>query len=517
MNPRTSKWFAAIALILSFLTVARTPAQTQEEQKGQKTQHHHYKLVDMGTLGGPNSGLSVPGFQILNNRGMFAAFANTSTSNPNSNCFVPFNAPDCFVEHPVVWHNRVLTDLGVLPGGTNGQTTWISASGLIAGFSENGVIDPLTGQPEGVAVLWQGGKPTNLGTVPGGTESLGVAVNSRGQVVGFSSNDLPDPFSIAGFPTQTRAFLWQKGAMLDLGTLGGPDAYASCVNERGQVVGFSYTDSNVNPVTGMPTGHPFLWQDGEMTDLGTLGGTLSGWFAGGTLCALNNQGQVVGASNLAGDLVTHPFLWSKTEGLKDLGTLGGTFGHPDWINDVGEVVGYATTAGDQVGHAFLWCRGVMTDLGTVGNDPQSEGESINSQGQVVGVSFDSGGNDLHGFLWEDGGPIVDLNTLVPPGSSLTVVNAVNINDRGEIAATGFLSNGDARAFLLIPCDENHPEVAGCDYDPVEAVTAVPVRSAQITLAPAAASAAKLSPAEISARYRSLMGNRSRRFGALPRQ
>jgi probable HAF family extracellular repeat protein len=431
------------------------------------TSHHHYKLIDMGTLGGPNTRISGPGFQILNNRGMFAAFANTSASNPNSNCFVPFNAPDCFIEHPTVWHNNVLTDLGVLPGGTNGQTTWISATGLIAGFSENGLIDPLTGQPEGVAVLWEGGKVTDLGTVPGGTESLGVAVNSRGQVVGFSSNDISDSFSIAGFPTQTRAFLWQKGAMRDLGTLGGPDALAGCINESGQVVGFSYTDSNVNPVTQLPTGHAFLWQDGEMTDLGTLGGTLSGSFVGNILCGINNRGQVVGASNLAGDLVVHPFLWSKTEGMKDLGTLGGTFGHPDWINDAGEVVGYATTAGDLVGRAFLWRRGVMTDLGTIGTDPQSEGESINSKGQVVGVTFDNNGNDLRGFLWEDEGPIVDLNTLVSLGSSVTVLGALNINDRGEIAAGGVLANGDVRAVLLIPCDENHPNVEGCDYNPVD--------------------------------------------------
>jgi probable HAF family extracellular repeat protein len=470
------------------------------------TSHHHYKLIDMGTLGGPNTRISGPGFQILNNRGMFAAFANTSASNPNSNCFVPFNAPDCFIEHPTVWHNNVLTDLGVLPGGTNGQTTWISATGLIAGFSENGLIDPLTGQPEGVAVLWEGGKVTNLGTVPGGTESLGVAVNSRGQVVGFSSNDISDSFSIAGFPTQTRAFLWQKGAMRDLGTLGGPDALAGCINEIGQVVGFSYTDSNVNPVTQLPTGHAFLWQDGEMTDLGTLGGTLSGSFVGNILCGINNRGQVVGASNLAGDLVVHPFLWSKTRGLQDLGTLGGTFGHPDWINDAGEVVGYATTAGDLVGHAFLWRRGVMTDLGTIGTDPQSEGESINSNGQVVGVTFDNDGNDLHGFLWEDEGPIVNLNTLVSLGSSVTVLGALNINDRGEIAAGGVLPNGDVRAVLLIPCDENHPDVEGCDYNLVDN-SATSALEAGTTAGPNT-----LPPANANANIRALLMNRMRRFG-----
>jgi probable HAF family extracellular repeat protein len=60
--------------------------------------------------------------------------------------------------------------------------------------------------------------------------------------------------------------------------------------------------------------------------------------------------------------------------MQDLGTLGGTFGHPDSINDGGDVVGFATTACDKVGHAFLWRNGVMTDLGTADGDPDSESQ-----------------------------------------------------------------------------------------------------------------------------------------------
>src|ERR1019366_689004 len=125
--------------------------------------HHQYKVVDVGTLGGPNSYISTP-FQILNNRGAFAAYANTSTPNPNPGCFIPFNAPDCFVEHAVVLRDGAVTELPVLPGGMNSQTTWISSSGLIAGFSENGVIDLLTGLPEARAVLWtKDGQVNDLG------------------------------------------------------------------------------------------------------------------------------------------------------------------------------------------------------------------------------------------------------------------------------------------------------------------------------------------------------------------
>ena len=70
--------------------------------------------------------------------------------------------------------------------------------------------------------------------------------------------------------------------------------------------------------------------------------------------------------------------------------------------------------------------------------------------------------------------MVDLNTLIPPGPSL--YSAMQINDRGEINANGALPNGDGRAFLLIPCDENHPGVEGCDYSMVEASAAVPQTS-----------------------------------------
>ena len=109
--------------------------------------------------------------------------------------------------------------------------------------------------------------------------------------------------------------------------------------------------------------------------------------------------------------------------------------------------------------------------------------------------------DLHGFLWENEGPIIDLNKVVLPGSALNVISAVFINDGGEIAARGLLPNGDIHAILLIPCDDNHPEIEGCDYDPVEATTEASDQSAQNAQAPAD-SPAKLSPTETMAKLRS---------------
>ncbi len=73
----------------------------------------------------------------------------------------------------------------------------------------------------------------------------------------------------------------------------------------------------------------------------------------------------------------------------------------------------------------------------------------------------------HAFLSEDGGPIIDLNTLIPPDSGLTLTGAIYINDRGEIAGFGLRPNGDEHAYVLIPCDSDHPRVEGCDYDPAD--------------------------------------------------
>jgi probable HAF family extracellular repeat protein len=328
------------------------------------------------------------------------------------------------------------------------------------------------------AILWgKDGSLTDLGTL-GGNESSANVVNSRGQVAGEALNTIPDPYTsnfnnflITG-ATQVHAFRWTKSrGMQDLGTLGGTDSAAFSINERGQIGGWSFTNTTVNPSTGIPTLDPFLWENGKMLDLGTLGGTV------GEANALNSQGHVVGFSNLAGDVNGHAFLWrNQSEGMIDLGTLGGNSGNAAFINDSDEVVGNDATA-DGLERAFLWRHGVMTNLGTIGTDPGSEAFSINSQGQVVGDTRDPIADvSLRAFLWEHGGPMVDLNALVPPNSGLQLTKGLYVNDRGEIAARGKLSNGDLHAVLLIPCDEKHADVEGCDYGMVDAPAAV----AQVT-------------------------------------
>ncbi len=414
-----------------------------------------YRLVDLGTLGGPSS--SEFASPVINNQGAITGASDTSDSDPNApNCY----NPDCFVNHAYIWTRGTFTDLGGLPGGFGSEGNGINDHNQVAGQSLNGLIDPLVGTPAGIAVLWQSdGQIVDLGTL-GGNQSLAATLNNQGQVVGGAANAIPDEFSMFGWATQTRAFLWQKGTMRDLGTLGGPDAFAIFINKRSQVAGVAYTNSTANPGTGIPTQDPFLWENGRMKDLGSLGGTLS------FVNAFNNRGQVAGESNLVGDSTSHPFLWDGMA-LKDLGSLGGSFGFATALNDLGEVSGGAWTAHDEALHAFLWTNGVMEDLGTINDDTCSVVHGMNSQGLVVGTSGDcpDGVFEQHGFLSLHGGSLINLNDFVPPQSELVITDGESINDRGEIAGSGMLPSGDFHAVVLLPCNDTEEDcMSASDYN-----------------------------------------------------
>ena len=119
--------------------------------------------------------------------------------------------------------------------------------------------------------------------------------------------------------------------------------------------------------------------------------------------------------------------------------------------------------------------------------------------------------------------MVDLNTLIPSGSNVQLSLAKTINDSGEIAVNGTpsgcgLVEACGHAVLLIPCDDNHPGLEGCDYSLVEASATVNVA----TRMPGANMPATASPGVSPEAIRQLLQSVGstpwrRRFGAQPQR
>lgn len=436
---KSRKHFAAVSVGIIAVIVMSGPAAAQQTR---------YKLIDLGTFGGPNSFVNGDIPPMINNRGAIAGAAETTQPCPYAGGFVS----DGVLQPALVWQNGRLTNLGLLPGGCFSLPNSINSRGVMVGSGDVGIIDNATGLPVIHADLRYKSQVLDLGTF-GGSNSLANDVNDSGQAVGGAENTDPDPWNfiftiITGLPSSTawHAALWQAGGKVDLGTLGGPDSFASVISQSGLVAGFSFTNSIANPSTGAPTIDPFVWERSlGMIDLGTLGGTVG--FAG----ALNNKGQVVGYSDLAGDLSNHAFVWQNGV-LTDLGTLGGANSDTGWINDAGQIIGRADLP-DGTHHAVIWQNGITIDLGTIGGDPCSNGHFINARGQATGSSTDCQGTILHTFLW-DNGNMIDLSSQVLPGSGFAAVDPIAINDAGEIVGNGTLLTGENHVVVLQPCSHD---------------------------------------------------------------
>ena len=387
---------------IAFLTVAvlLLPLAAQ----AQNTPRTRYTVIDLGTLGGAFGSSA----HSINNEGWIAGVA---------------NLPGDTVEHAALWRDGVVTDLGTL-GGDNSNVDFPvkNDAGLIVGFAQTSTIDPLgenfcvfSCTPSGGACngsnqscrgfRWRNGVMDPLGTI-GGNNSAALGANNRGLVVGVAENSTQDPNCIPPQVLDYKAVVWRGGAIHELPVVAG-DAIgvAIGVNDYNQVVGGSGMCGS-GPGIGPISIHAVLWQNNSVTDLGSLGG------AGNNIAyAINNRGQIVGASDLPGD---------------------------------------------NTGHAFLWQKGVMTDLGTLAGDFSSAAFGINDNGQVVGLSCDQSGN-CRAFLWESG-VMTDLNALTPPGSSLYLLIANDINSWGEIVGIALdQSNGEPLAFVaMVP-----PTLAVC--------------------------------------------------------
>lgn len=189
-----------------------------------------------------------------------------------------------------VWKDGVTTLLSALGDTTNGggnQALGINDKGQIVGSSPIPNITDNSIDSTLHAVLWQPkGKIKDLGILPGGKYSTALSINRSGTVVGWADID-----------NIIHAVLWEGGVIKDLGLLNSNATKANDINNRGTVVGYSFTT-----LTNSPSDVPqqaFVWKNGIMRDLNKLLPANSGWELN-TARAINNRGQIVGEGKFNG-------------------------------------------------------------------------------------------------------------------------------------------------------------------------------------------------------------------------
>jgi probable HAF family extracellular repeat protein len=218
------------------------------------------------------------------------------------------------------------------------------------------------------------------------------------------------------------------------------------INNLGQVVGCSDTATSENyPCTGLVPGqHAFLWsKSGGMKDLGTLSGaTVSG------AIGINDNGAVVGYSNVKGDLATNfvAVLWPATGGIVNLGKIsGGSSSAAFEINSSGVVTGdsFLNTG---IVNATNWTNNKIKNLGALPKAIFTAGLDINDNGSIVGESVFSYGPPFksHGFLW-NGSSMIDLGTL--SGGVTSMANAINTSGVIVGQSDGTYTGGHWRAVM----------------------------------------------------------------------
>jgi probable HAF family extracellular repeat protein len=294
--------------------------------------------------------------------------------------------------------------------GVISQPLDINSSGVVVGRSY--VNDSSTVH----AISWVAGSAIDIG-VANPDHSSANGVNDLGLIVGISY----------GLGNRNHATIWSGMVVNDLHPVEYRESFALDVNNSGQVVGHLKPTADFYAVD---THKAFLWEGNQLIHLDSLGGT------GSSADRINQKGQIVGWSFTSGNSEIHATRWDDKTAI-DLGTLGGYQSQATDINEFNQTVGWSFVGGGGSVHATLWNGELATDLGTLGGS-SSYAYAINNNGIAVGTSKDSS-NRERAVLWS-GTNIIDINNLLSAGdvnAGWVLTSAYAINDSGSIVGEGY--------------------------------------------------------------------------------
>jgi len=356
-----------------------------------------------------------------------------------------------------------LIELAPLNGDNNNSAAAINDAGEVVGTSirfnndqEGGAGGRGGGTGDHHAFVYRRGRINRLCNEP----STATAINDAGQIVGSIYSYSTNAVTVTNVVVNQEAVLFGPGMTTTLLESTNP-SYATGINNQDEIVGGI---SIVNELAA----YAFAYQRGATAFLPWPTNSVRQMAAS----AINDQGDIVGfksvqpGNNSSGEEL--PFFWHQGQ-MQDLGTLGGNTATATAVNDLGEVVGWSTTVSNKETHAFLYREGEMIDLGglpgahynpNTNNIPfnptlaVSVANAINHWGMIVGQALTA--TDLHAFIYANG-RMTDLNHLVKltrvggrPGF-VELTGANGINDLGQIVGAGKYWDGrqeTTRAFLL---------------------------------------------------------------------
>jgi probable HAF family extracellular repeat protein len=211
----------------------------------------------------------------------------------------------------------LINDLTMTPLGTVGGSFSVGYA-----LSDEGHATGESATPNGQthAFLYGNGMMQDLGTLPGGTRSVGFGVNNNGEVVGNSDSSLNGPCWRSKPPCRsTRATVYRNGQMVDLGGFTEfVDLVSSAngINDRGEIVG----SSELFDADGFTTLGAFVFMDGRMENLTSLidpADPLAPFVRLSVGTAINCQGWIVANGvDTRTDFTSHAYLLIPNQALR---------------------------------------------------------------------------------------------------------------------------------------------------------------------------------------------------------